>query len=106
MNTIATRAISIPTFAPAPFRSRPSRAATPSARATPAPLPNVGGAENAEPLVRSLALPAPPTTRLEKLLTATILLAAVVALTEAFALMLQFAPPWDGFTGWVARLLA
>jgi hypothetical protein len=99
MNSIATRAISIPTFAPAPFRSRPPRA-------TPAPLPHVGGAESAEPLVRSLALPASPTTRLEKLLTATVLLAAVAALTEAFALMLQFAPPWDGFTGWVARLLA
>ncbi len=106
MNTIATRAISIPTFDPVPFRSRPSRAAAATARATPAPLPNVGVAENAEPLVRSLALPAPKTTVLEKLLTATVLLAAVAALTQAFALMLQLAPPWDGFTGWVARLLA
>ena len=99
MNTIATRAISIRTFAPAPFRSRPSRA-------TPAPVSHVGGAEDAEPLVRSLALPAPSTARLEKLLTTTVLLAAVAALAQAFALMLQFAPPWDGFTGWVARLLA
>jgi len=105
MNTTLAPSLMSHSFAPAPSRGFLPAAPARPAHSTPARPAAGTAADTTAPLVRSIALPAPRTTRLERLLVAALTLAAATALVQGLSVMLRFAPPWDGFSAWVANIL-
>lgn len=98
MNTTLTRNLFSPSFAPA---ARLGFTTPPAERRAAAPAPTAPVAA----LTTSIALPLPRTSRLERCLVAALALAAATALVQGLGVMLDCAPPWDGFAAWVANVL-